>query len=77
MLGARKMLEPTGATAVPAGPCAGLLLDLFDAKRLGAVPASATGSIYWQVQVPAQACGTLHLQVVDVESCSKSPVLVL
>ena len=66
-----------GSFAVPAGlPCAGTILGLDNTTRLATMlTADAAGSIVWNTNVPAGACGTAFLQVLDLSSCDTSSVV--
>ena len=69
--------QALGSAAVPAGGCAGTLVDLQNPTKLGVALANSNGSLSWLVQVPQLACGSLYVQLLDVTSCLVSPVLAL
>ena len=63
-----------GSTAVP--PCPGLSLDFGGGKLVEVVTADASGSALLREFVPAAACGRAMVQAVDLESCTKTNVVV-
>lgn len=65
----------TGATVVPAGACAGTVLDIATPgiMRLGpdSIPADGTGARSFSSAVPAAGCG-YAVQVLDLDMCEAS-----
>ena len=68
-----------GSFAVPAGlPCAGTILGLDSTVGLATMlHADSTGTIQWNANVPAGACGTVYLQALDLTDCATSDVIPL
>ncbi len=64
-----------GVTAVPAGPCAGTLLDLASPLALiGFFPTDATGGLSASPTLAAPMCGQL-VQVLDMATCAVTNVI--
>lgn len=62
-----------GSFTLPAGPCAGTVLDLADPKLLGVLTADSDGNVSRAAQAPPGSCGA-YLQAMDVGSCSTTNV---
>ena len=63
-----------GALTVPGGPCAGTPLGLDSVVGLLPATADAEGALTVEVDLPAAACATAGVQVVDLSSCLASNV---
>jgi hypothetical protein len=68
-----------GPWSVPGGAaaCSGALLDIVSPTRVANLIADGAGAASFAGNVPAGACGVLHLQAFDVATCSGSNVLSL
>lgn len=67
-----------GSFTVPGGPCVGTVLGLDNTTSLAVMlQADASGTIAWNANVPAGACGTVYLQSLDLGSCATSDVIPL
>ncbi|MFG0329019.1 MAG: hypothetical protein ACF8PN_03885 [Phycisphaerales bacterium] len=67
----------TGSQTIPAGnPCAGTQLGLDRSARLGTTQrADASGVAVITPNVPAQACGNVFIQALDLSSCGTTNVV--
>lgn len=63
----------TGATAMPAGPCAGGVTGLGSLTLRALLTADASGNGVISPSIPAGACGNV-VQVVDLSTCALTPV---
>jgi hypothetical protein len=64
-----------GSFVVPGGPCIGTVLGLDSSVSLAIMlQADAAGTIAWNANVPAGACGNVFLQALDLGSCATSAV---
>lgn len=69
----------TGSIRIPKGnPCAGTPLGLNQTAQLAdVVRANANGTATLDVNVPAHACGGIHVQAIDLSNCATSNVLLV
>jgi len=68
----------TGSSVVPGGPCAGSPYGLGGGVTLLAtLVADGSGAAVLQSNIPAAACGLVHVQAFDVGSCTASNVVSL
>lgn len=67
-----------GSFVIPNGPCAGTVLGLDSSAALAHLQAAdANGELHASVFVPPAACGLVHLQAIDVATCTTSATLSL
>ena len=68
-----------GAWSVPGGApaCGGTVLDIVNPTRVANLIADGAGGATFAGNIPAGACGLLHLQAFDVATCVGSNVLSL
>jgi len=66
-----------GPWAVPTGPCAGTVLDLVTPTLVTVLTADAQGDAAAPANVPAAACGQVHVQAFDLGGCLGTNVLSL
>src|SRR5690606_27524683 len=66
-----------GSVAVPPGlPCAGTVLGLNGTARLGGTAvADADGAATFDAHVPANACGRVLAQAIDLQTCATTNVV--
>ena len=66
----------TGSFTIPSGsPCSGTTLGLSNPTLRTIQAFDGNGSMSLSVNIPAGACGTVSLQVVDLSSCTASKVV--
>ncbi len=69
----------TGSFVIPNRfPCAGTVLGLSNKVVVGRIlTADANGTVVFDAPVPAQACGNISVQALDMNGCGTSGVVVL
>lgn len=68
----------TGSFTIPSGVCGGTVLGLAAPVTLGGTTsADANGEATITVNVPAQACGLVHVQALDTTNCEPTNVVQL